>query len=229
MKAERVGHILHLTLNDASSRNAFSLKEARELRKHLDTDATAIVLSAEGRVFCSGGQLSDYAAMATGDEGREVNDEIRDILAQLAALAKPTACVIDGDVFGGGVELISCFDYVVASPHVQFGLWQRKIGLSFGWGGGARLEARLGSARLRHLALSTKPISAYEAKEIGLVDYLAHEHALLPHALAELTRLASLPTEPFATLKKFEASREASDFNKLWWNESHRSVLAKRR
>ncbi len=222
--------ILWLSFSDPDSRNAFSLGAARELRSSLLSGGfRAVVFSAPGRVFCSGGQLDDYAAMSTADEGRKVNDEIRDVLGALAELPLPTIACVTGDAFGGGVELISAFDYVLAVPHAMFALWQRKIGLSFGWGGGARLEKRLGSGRLRSLALSTHALSAREALEFGLVDQLVPTHSMGCSAAALAARLIALPSEPVSVLKGFSPTQERDDFNSLWWNASHASVLASRR
>ena len=221
--------ILWVSFSDPSSRNAFSIAAARELRAVLKSQFRALVFSAPGRVFCSGGQLDDYASMTSADEGRVVNDEIRDVLNELSSLKVPTIACVTGDAFGGGVELISCFDHVLSVPHAMFALWQRRIGLSFGWGGGARLEKRLGSNVLRHMSLSTTAISAHEALSVGLVDMLVAEHALESSVATFASRLIHLPSEPIETLKSFTASEEASDFNSLWWNLSHRSVLASRK
>lgn len=229
---ERIGEheILKLTLNDPSSRNAFSLKAARELADLIQPkDFKALILTARGRVFCSGGQLDDYAAMTNGDEGRKVNDEIRDVLESLATLDRPTVAAISGDAFGGGVELISCFDHVIAASHAMMALWQRKIGLSFGWGGGARLERRLGAAALRRLSLSTQAMTAREAQMLGLVDQIAQDHQILTVAQDHARRLIGLPHEPLMTFKNFSGESEAGDFNRLWWNASHQRVLATRR
>ena len=222
--------ILWVSLSDPKSRNAFSITAARELRSLLDSPSyLALVFTAPGRVFCSGGQLDDYATMTTPDEGRRVNDEIRNTLAHLTAISVPTIACVSGDAFGGGVELLSCFDYALSVSHAMFGLWQRKIGLSYGWGGGARLEKRIGSQALRDLSLSARTIGAREALAIGLVDQLVQPSELQETATGLAAQLIRLPKESHATLKSFDALSEADDFNKLWLNPSHSAVLASRR
>lgn len=229
-KLEHHDKILHISFEDLTSRNSFSIAAARELRSLLTSEKfEAVVFSAQGRVFCSGGNLSDYAAMSKPDEGIAVNDEIREVLASLAALPVPTIAAVGGDAFGGGVELMSCFDHVIAASHVVFGLWQRKIGLTYGWGGGPRLEARLGSARLKTLSLSTRSIGAGEAREAGLVDEVVRDTELLSTALARAKALASLPQEPVTKFKEWTAHTDAAVFNSIWWNQSHRAVLANRK
>jgi enoyl-CoA hydratase/carnithine racemase len=228
------GKILVCVLDAPERGNAFSLKDAEALSKALkksikDDRIEGLLLTAQGRLFCAGGDLGDYGRMKTAAQGKTVNRKITAALEALASWPKPTACVVLGDCFGGGVELISAFDRVFCVPEAMLGLWQRRLALSFGWGGGARLEERLGLKRLRGLALEARTFSAYEAREIGLVD----DVVLLTQALAVaeewIEKTAALPAAPVAGLKSFVTSIEKKLFEKLWWNPEHRSVLMGRR
>jgi enoyl-CoA hydratase/carnithine racemase len=226
--------ILVCVLDAPERGNAFSLKDAEALsaalKKYIKDDGIdGLLLTAQGRLFCAGGDLGDYGRMKTAAQGKAVNRKITAALEALAVWPKPTACVVLGDCFGGGVELISAFDRVFCVPEAMLGLWQRRVALSFGWGGGARLERRLGLKRLQGLALEARTFSAYEAREIGLVD----DVVLLTQALAVaeewIEKTAALPSAPVSGLKGFVASVEKKLFEKLWWNDEHRSVLMGRR
>jgi enoyl-CoA hydratase/carnithine racemase len=227
IRTKRKDDILIAEFGDPSTRNSFSLQAAEELlRIGSSPEARALVFSAPGRVFCSGGNLSDYAGMTTADEGLQVNRRIAEILDLVSKLAIPTVCAIHGDCFGGGIELVSAFDRVLAAPHILFGFWQRKISLSFGWGGGARIQSRIGAQRTKALALSAAMLGAAEAFRIGLIDRVCLESELLGEAIAEAHALQSLPPGPVAGLKGAVPEREA--FEKLWWSEEHRAVLKPR-
>lgn len=224
--------ILVVTFDDPTSRNSFSSKAAEELDRCLSANAgtfDALVFESAGRVFCSGGNLSDYAAMTKADEGKAVNRRITEVLDRVSRIETPTVCSVGGDCFGGGVELISAFDHVLAVSHAFFGLWQRKIGLSFGWGGGARLERRLGSGALRRLALSAETFDARSALSAGLVDEVVTAEILRSRALARARALMALPKAPIASLKSWEANRELEVFESLWLNEEHQKALAARK
>lgn len=227
--------ILVLTFSDPSSRNSFSLQAARELLAHLEENVgrfDAFVFRARGRVFCSGGNLSDYASMTTAEQGHAVNREIRAILGQVASWPEPSVCAVAGDAFGGGVELASAFDVILAAPHVAFALWQRRIGLSFGWGGGARLERRIGSGRLREWSLSTRLVAATEAADAGLVDRLVPEALLDRDAILRAHELAVSHRDPLVESKSKLGETPQSEvelFEKLWWSEEHRASLAPRK
>ena len=123
ISARLEGEILVISFSDPATRNAWSLASSRELTSVLGAHVgrlRALVFGTEGRVFCSGGQLGDYAAMSSADEGRRVNDEIAAGLAALASLGVPTVCCVGGDAFGGGVELVSAFDVVVGNHQADF-------------------------------------------------------------------------------------------------------------
>lgn len=224
--------VLRLTLNAPERGNSFSLRDAEELEKSLKASGSAgvrgLVLDARGRLFCAGGNLDDYAKMKTSRQGQTVNRKIASVLRRLAEFPHPTVTIVTGDCFGGGVELISAFDQVLCVPEAMFGLWQRRIGLSFGWGGGARIEKRIGPGKLKALALSTRSLSSYEALELGLVDEIHLKAVIEERALAWLDRAANLPLAPVAGLKTFDAGKERRLFERLWWNDEHRAVLRRR-
>lgn len=219
---------LHLTFEDRATRNSFSLAAASELSSLLDqydNQFDVLTLSAKGRVFCSGGNLADYGQMNTSEQGREVNRQITTVLQRLARLPVPTFCFVEGDAFGGGVEVVSAFDFVYASPHVFFGLWQRRIGLTFGWGGGARIERRVGEKRLVQLSLTGELIPAREALGSGLIDGIFLAGQADQTFDREWKKLVRLPRTPIGVIKKWAAHEEQALFEGLWWNDEHRSAL----
>lgn len=234
MKVAIENRILRLTLDRPERGNSFGLSDAKiliaALKQHeKSNEVVGLLLASEGRLFCAGGDLRDYAEMTRAVQGHAVNKTITASLHALAKWPKPTAVAVQGDCFGGGVELISAVDKVFCVPEAFLGLWQRRIGLTFGWGGGSRLEARLGLQRLKTLALESRSVSAHEALKIGLVDEVLIRSSLESSALAWLTAAAALPKAPASGLKTFQASKETSLFAKLWWNPEHRAVLETRK
>lgn len=222
--------VLHLHFHDSSTRNSLSLSAADEMRKAWlahQGKFDFLVLQASGRVFCSGGNLSDYASMKEAEQGKAVNRQITSILDELSRLPAVTIAQVEGDCFGGGVELISCFDFVFSTPQAFFALWQRKIGLVFGWGGGVRIEQRMGAQALRQWALSTEAMDSHQALGLGLID-----RVFLPAVISEgvskfIALQRALPQGPVSALKRWLSSQEREIFESLWMNDEHRKVLAK--
>lgn len=226
--------IARFVLDDPSSKNALSLKQAEKLAKDLQLKSSkrnfdAVLVTSRGSHFCSGGNLSDYAGMKTPMQGKLVNRKITAILDSLSSLPVPTACVVQGDCLGGGLELLGSFDYVVSVPEAQFGFWQRKIALSFGWGGRKRLARRLCDSRLDQLAMSSRNLSAAEALANGLIDQICLASRAEEAAEQWLLQTASLPALPLEELKKSIGKKvdERKFFEKLWWNKEHLKVLQK--
>ncbi len=222
--------VLRVRINDPAHGNSFSLSIARELDVALRSQQIlGLELSSTGRLFCAGGNLSQYAKMNRNSEGLRANREIGRVLDRVHQLKVPTVCVVQGDCFGGGVEVISSFDHVVAVPEALLGLWQRRIALSFGWGGGKRLLQRLSMQRLRTLALESRCLSAYEAQSAGLVDAVVLSSCLPDYLVNYWRALLALPQEPVAGIKAVTAKNEQKVFSSLWWSQAHREILARRR
>jgi enoyl-CoA hydratase len=230
--SEMVDGILHVTLDEPGRGNSFGLENAKALatvlKKQDPMRIRGLIFTARGRLFCAGGNLADYARMRTAAQGRVTNREITKILKRLREWPAPTVCLVNGDCFGGGVELLSAFDKVFAVPEAMFGLWQRRVGLSFGWGGGSRLQERLGIFRTRQLALEAKTFSVYEARLFGLVDEICFHSQMEARAREWLAAQAKLPQAPVEGVKNFTAGRERTIFERLWWNDEHRRILKSR-
>lgn len=206
-------------------RNSFGFNEAKELEAVLKTKPKGILLySGVANVFCSGGNLKDYAAK-TRAQSLTTNKKIRDVLEKLQTAKIPTVAVIDGDVLGGGIEVLSAFDHVIATPKSLFGFWQRKIALSYGWGGGERLLKRLSPQNLKVKSLSTEMFDTYEAFRVGLVDEVVASHLALEAATNWMLKQLGLPSESFLILKNFTVKSETKDFEKIWGNATHKTVL----
>lgn len=217
---------------DKKSRNAWSLSASRELQnfaKREGQKASGIIFKSRGRVFCSGGQLDDYAAMKEKTEGLRVNQEIAFGLKFISKLSATTVALVHGDCFGGGVELISAFDHIITAPDVAFGFWQRKIGLTYGWQGGSRLRHRIGLAKTRKLMLDAATITGREALRIGLVDQLVRGSQLEDSAINYVVQMSLLARSDRPALKTWTAKYENKLLEDLWWGPKHREVLNERK
>jgi enoyl-CoA hydratase/carnithine racemase len=224
-------NILIAYFSDPKHKNALGLdaaKELHEIQKHIEhKNIQGFVLTSDDSIFCSGGNLSDYAKLKHRTHGIKINRHIAKILADISEIAIPTVVLVRGDCFGGGIEWISCFDKIYSLPHVLFGMWQRKIGLSWGWGGGHRLKMRVSKKNLQNLLLSAENITAYGAQEIRLVDEICPEEYILEKALRWLQVQLELPKEPLKKIKKQNLKKEKKIFEELWMNPEHKQILKK--
>ncbi len=241
--AKRVFQLVHrpdsfeLVLDDQGHRNAFRLTTARELRGILrqmkstsrrGEETATLIYRAKGHVFCAGGHLHDYEKMGSA-AGRKANREIAAIIDELRAWPGPSLAIIEGDVLGGGLEMLAAFDAIWSVPEAMFGFWQRRVGLSFGWGGERRLRDRLSLAKLRYEILAARALTAEAALDLGLID------AIVPRASIEADLRTWTQRQRELSLATAQASKsilEASSttaarriFDKLWWSPEHRARL----
>lgn len=219
--------IIELLFRDPETRNSLSAETASELSKILKASqrADALLLRAEGRVFCSGGNLKDQVRMGKV-ASQKANRAIASVLGRLHDLEIPTLALVEGDVFGGGIEFISAFDLVFVTPHVHLAFWQRKMGLTYGWGGGARIAGRVGAKMASRLGIEMKSLTGREAFERGLVDRVVPPWSARTDSLAEVLRLASLPRRSVGAFKRARnIKHEQREFEQLWFGSDHRERL----
>jgi len=124
--------------------------------------------------------------------------DLRDTLGRLESLPMPTIAAIDGPALGGGLELCLSCDLRVAGHDVtKIGLPETSLGIIPGAGGTQRATRILGPSKAKDLIFTARMLTATEALEWGLVNYVsspgvtAFEHAVtLAAAIAKNAPLA---------------------------------------
>ncbi|RVL50402.1 crotonase/enoyl-CoA hydratase family protein [Sinorhizobium meliloti] len=167
--------VARVTLARSEKHNALSATMIGELTAvagRLATDASirAVILDAEGKSFCAGGDLDWMRQQFSADRPTRIAEATRlaMMLKALNDLPKPLIARVHGNAFGGGVGLISVCDTVIAASGAQFGLTETRLGLI-----PATISpyviARTGEARARPLFMSARVFGAEEAKVAGFV------------------------------------------------------------
>ena len=164
-----------LTLNRPDKRNAIDLGVLDALDAALDAveaDASArvAVLLASGPSFSAGGDIKAWAALDPAQFGYAWIRRGHRTFDRLAQLRVPTIAVVDGDAFGGGLELAACCDFRIAEEQARFGLPEAGLGMVPGWSGTQRLARRFGPQIVRRLAIGGEVLNARSAMGAGVVD-----------------------------------------------------------
>ncbi len=219
---------LHLVYLLAEKHNAFSLAAARELsglaKRHSKLKKPVVVSSAHPRMFCAGGDMSHYASLRSKSDGVKVNLEITKCLKAFGAWPTVKLALINGDVLGGGMEWLARFDFRWCVSGVMLSFWQKRIGLTPGWGGGQLWAERLGEARLRSLLLEARLLDAHSALHLGLVDRVVTSWTWRGDLELWAQSQAS-GVEP--EILGLSSKNERTVFNKLWLSGVHKAALAK--
>ncbi len=129
------------------------------------SEVRALVLSAEGKAFSAGVAVEDHL----GDRVKPMLEAFHRIFHLLRALPCPTVAAVQGAALGGGAELATFCDWVIASETASFGQPEIKVGV-FPPIAALHYPNRIGLARTLHLLLTGEVIGAREAERIGLVD-----------------------------------------------------------
>nr|WP_028638472.1 enoyl-CoA hydratase-related protein [Nocardioides sp. URHA0032] len=120
-----------ITLDSPHNRNALSRQLVTELfeaieRAAADDGVRVVLIAAEGRVFCSGADLSE-ASTGGMDEGAR---RIVELQRLIATLDKPVVTRVYGAVRAGGIGIVAASDVVVAAEDATFALTEVKLGLA---------------------------------------------------------------------------------------------------
>ncbi|QSB47623.1 enoyl-CoA hydratase [Parageobacillus toebii] len=177
-----------ITLNRPESANALSTALLYELSHLLydlafRRDVRVVIFTGAGeKVFCAGADLKERAGM-NETEVRKTVTLIRETINQIEQLPQPVICALNGSAFGGGLELALACDIRVAADTAQLGLTETSLGIIPGAGGTQRLPRLIGKGKAKELIFTAKRITAKEAEQICLVEYVVPREQLMEKAM----------------------------------------------
>ncbi|HBT72253.1 MAG TPA: enoyl-CoA hydratase [Lysinibacillus sp.] len=181
------GSIGLITLTRPEAANAMSVQLLRELSDMLDQingdPAVRVVLltGAGEKAFCAGADLKERKGMADR-QVKQIVQLIGATVAKVETLAQPVIAVLNGVAFGGGLELALACDLRIAATHAKLGLTETSLGIIPGAGGTQRLPRLIGLGKAKELIYTARRLSAAEAKDYGIVEYVYEEHEVMEKA-----------------------------------------------
>ncbi|EYF04217.1 enoyl-CoA hydratase/isomerase family protein [Chondromyces apiculatus] len=242
LQVEAAGDALILTLHRPDRRHAIDRALARQLGEAIraasaEPRVRGVVLTASGDdVFVAGGDIREIDQLTRdGSSGAEILGMFED-LAIIEQGDLPVVAAVQGDVFGGGCELLLLCDFVFFEEHASLAFRHAMMGLSPAWGGIARLCERVGSLEATRLLLTACRIDAAEALRIGFVNEVVPRGGARDRAIALVRQLSGIPRTSVSALKHAlrgvrEAMRGSSPeleravFAQRWGGPDHRQAL----
>lgn len=188
-------NIATITLNRPEAANAFSMQMLTEFRELIEdfkynSSIRTVILTGSGeKVFCAGADLKERARM-TPIEVKQTVALIRLVINSVEQLPMPVIAAINGVAFGGGLELALACDIRIATETAKVGLTETSLAIIPGAGGTQRLPRLIGLGKAKELIFTAQRVDAYEAKEIGLVEYVVPKEELLQKAMEIADRIA---------------------------------------
>jgi cyclohexa-1,5-dienecarbonyl-CoA hydratase len=156
-----------------------------------------LVLAGEGRGFCAGVAVEDHV----GDRVRPMLEAFHEIFRRLRRLPCATVAAVRGPALGGGAELATFCDVVVAAQDATFGQPEIKVGV-FPPIATLHYPQRIGVARTLSLLLSGEVLSATEAQRIGLIDRVVPAETLDDAVEAQVARFRAQSAVVLRLLKR---------------------------
>jgi 2-(1,2-epoxy-1,2-dihydrophenyl)acetyl-CoA isomerase len=220
-----------ITLNRPEVINALNGEMRRELLAafkgiYRDDAVRAVVLTGEGRGFCSGADLR-------GGEGERqfrtvLEREYNPLIRAIRDCPKPVIAAVNGVAAGAGVSLALACDLVYASEEARFIQAFVRIGLVPDTGSTRELVRALGRHRAAQLIFTGEPLSAAEAKAGGLVNEVVPAEELQATVRDAAARLAAAPTRAIGYAKRLISADEVPTLDEALALEAALQELAGR-
>lgn len=213
-----------ITLNRPDVRNAINDQMRAELIEAFEwadaaAEVRAVVLTGEGKGFCSGGDVSgmrDRLEAPAGEvafNGWRRQKRTHRGIAVIHGMTKPVIAAVNGSAVGLGLDMALACDFIVAADGAKMSMSFIKRGLVSDGGGLYFLPRRVGLVRAKELILTGRIVETSEALTIGLVDRVVGGETLLQTATEWAKELSQGSAAAIALTKaildrSFETSEE---------------------
>lgn len=178
-------NIATITINRPNQLNALNLATILELHTAFaaaDSDANikVIILTGSGsKAFVAGADIKEFANFDE-EQGATLSKNGHDLLFDFVEnLGTPVIAAVNGFALGGGLELAMCAHFRIASSNAKMGLPEVSLGVIPGYGGTQRLPQLIGKGKAMELIMTANMLSAQEALNCGLVNYVVEQEELL--------------------------------------------------
>jgi 2-(1,2-epoxy-1,2-dihydrophenyl)acetyl-CoA isomerase len=207
IQSEIIGNLGVIRLHRPDKFNSFIRQMSLELQQVLDAyrddDAVrCILLTAEGKAFCAGQDLSEAIDPSGPGIEKIVFEHYNPMILKIRTIEKPVIAAVNGVAAGAGASLALACDIILACKSASFTQAFSKIGLIPDSGGTFILPRLVGYHRAAALMFMSEKVSADEARELGLVWKVFEDASFAEDALNYASQLAAMPTRGIGLTKK---------------------------
>jgi 2-(1,2-epoxy-1,2-dihydrophenyl)acetyl-CoA isomerase len=211
IKYELQENVAIITFNRPEALNALSLQLTKDLfsavKQAIDEKARAVILTGEGRAFCSGGDLREMQLMWQ-KEGRieafmeEPLKALHDVILLIRETPVPFVAAVQGVCAGAGTNFALACDIVFAAQNATFNEAFVRIGLSPDCGGSFFLPRAIGEKLAAELFMTGETVDATRAAQFGMINRVVPADNLMTEALLMARKLALAPTASIGRIKQ---------------------------
>ncbi len=195
-------HVAVLTLNRPDRLNAISNTLREEVHQAVqaaqeDDEVRALIITGEGRGFCSGADLSGAPPAGGGELSQNARLDETGWVGRWARrfvyFDKPLIGAINGVAAGAGMSMAMACDLRVGSEHARFKAVFIERSLSPNSGLSYFLPRVVGYSRAADLLMTSRAVNAEEAYRIGLLDRLVAHEALVEESIKLANEMTGWP------------------------------------
>ena len=215
--AEGVG-VLTLSRPDKLNALTFEVyaalaKKLRELRD--DETVKAVVITGQGKGFCSGGDVDAIIGALFEGDTRDVLEFTRltgEVIENIRRLDRPVIAAITGIAAGAGAVIALASDLRVMADSAKFAFLFTKVGLTGADMGAAyQLPRVVGLGRATEILFLGDPVDAETALRIGLASKVVPKDQVFAESIALAKRLAAGPTMALGMTKRLLVHEQSMD------------------
>ncbi len=186
--------VAHVRLDRADGANAVNPAFAADLRAvmlaiEFDDAVKAASFTADGKVFCAGGDLKLFHGAGTDLPGvaADMLVDYHGAIYKMNSIPKPFVAGVRGAAGGAGLSLMSAFDLVVSGESAKYTMAYTRAGVTPDGTSSYFVARHIGLRRMMDLTLTNRVLSAAEAEEWGLVNRIVADEEV-DLATAELAQ-----------------------------------------
>lgn len=208
MRFSLAAGIARLVFTDVARHHAVDRVFTQELAQvaracELAPDLRAVLITAEGRDFCVGGDLREFIAERDRIQTHvlEMTVDFHAAILGFNRLRAPVVVGVNGVAAGGGFSLVCMSDLALAGRSAKFNVAYTKSGLTPDGGATFFLPRIVGAQRAFELMATNPTLSAQEAQALGIVARVVDDEALADELEQCVQRLVAAPAGAIGRLK----------------------------
>jgi 2-(1,2-epoxy-1,2-dihydrophenyl)acetyl-CoA isomerase len=217
---ETAGGVATITMDRPDALNALSRQLTTDLTaaitKAVADGARAVVVTGNGRAFCSGGDLREMKAMAETEGRLEAFLEgpleaLHELVRLIRETPVPFVAAVNGVCAGAGVNVALACDMVIAADDATFREAFVRVGLTPDCGGTFFLPRAIGEKRAAEMFMTGDAVNAPRAVEIGMINSVVPAADLMAEAGKLAEKFAAAPTGAIGRIKKMLNASASND------------------
>ena len=231
IKYEVIDQVAKITLNRPDKYHSFIREMALDLQGKLDIcnkddNVRAIIITAEGKAFCAGQDLSEATDPNGPNLSKIIQEHYNPIIRKIRDIEKPVIAAVNGVAAGAGASLALCCDIVIASENASFIQAFSKIGLIPDSGGTFFLPRLIGMQRAAALMMSAEPISAKDAVNMGMIYKVFSNNNFENESWKLAINLAKMPTKGLGLTKRLLNASYSNNLEEQLQMEEQCQIIA---